>query len=237
MAGAAIFFWAWDGFMRTAIMAGEIKDPRRTIPFSILGGIAIAAVVYYAVAATTLGVLGAQEMAKDDVPLFKAAVHAIGPSGGWLILAAAWTASISELVSDLLSVSRVALAMGEAHELPKWLGELHPRFKVPRHAVLAIGVFVFAVVLVFDLRQVLPLASFYLLVWFAITHYAALQLSKEHRLFPRFFSWFGLAGCFVLLFAIPPFALIIGAATLALVAGARFVTQRFAIGAGRGARH
>jgi APA family basic amino acid/polyamine antiporter len=36
MAGAAIFFWAWDGFMRTAIMAGEIKDPRRTIPFSIL---------------------------------------------------------------------------------------------------------------------------------------------------------------------------------------------------------
>ncbi len=139
MAGAAIFFWAWDGFMRTAIMAGEIKDPRRTIPFSILGGIAIAAVVYYAVAAATLGVLGAQEMAKDDVPLFKAAVQAIGPSGGWVILAAAWTASVSELVSDLLSVSRVALAMGEARELPKWFGEVHPRFKVPRHAVLAIG--------------------------------------------------------------------------------------------------
>src|SRR5712692_9140887 len=54
MAGAAIFFWAWDGFMRTAIMAGEMKDPRRTIPFSIAGGIAIAAVVYYAVATTAL---------------------------------------------------------------------------------------------------------------------------------------------------------------------------------------
>jgi APA family basic amino acid/polyamine antiporter len=83
MTGAAIFFWAWDGFMRTAIMAGEIKDPRRTIPFSILGGIAIAAAVYYAVGATTLGVLGAQEIAKDDVPLFNAAVQAIGPWGGW----------------------------------------------------------------------------------------------------------------------------------------------------------
>jgi basic amino acid/polyamine antiporter, APA family len=54
MAGAAIFFWAWDGFMRTAIMAGEMKDPRRTIPFSIAGGIAIAAVVFFAVAATFL---------------------------------------------------------------------------------------------------------------------------------------------------------------------------------------
>src|SRR3989442_166132 len=226
MTGAAIFFWAWDAFMRTAIMASEMKDPRRTIPFSILGGIAIAAVVFYAVAATTLGVLGAQEIAKDDVPLFKAAVQAIGPSGGWLILAAAWAASLSELVSDLLSVSRVALAMGEAHELPRWFGEVHPRFKVPRHAVLAIGVFVFAVVLVFDLRQVLPLASFYLLVWFAITHYSALQLTKEQRLFSRFFSWFGLAGCFVLLFFIPPFALIIGVVALVVALGARFIVRR-----------
>jgi len=47
MAGAAIFFWAWEGFMRTAIMAGEMKDPRRTIPFSIAGGTAIAAVVFF----------------------------------------------------------------------------------------------------------------------------------------------------------------------------------------------
>ncbi len=226
MTGAAIFFWAWDGFMRTAIMAGDIGEPRRTIPFSILGGIAIAAAVYYAVAATTLGVLGAGNMAKDDVPLFKAAVQAIGAWGGWMILVAAWLASISELVSDLLSVSRVALAMGEAHELPKWFGEVHPRFKVPRHAVLAIGLFVVAVVLVFDLRQVLPLASFYLLVWFAVTHYSALQLKKEQRLFSRFFSWFGLAGCFALLFFIPPFALIIGTGTLTLAAGVRFIVRR-----------
>ncbi len=226
MAGAAIFFWAWDGFMRTAIMAGEIRDPRRTIPFAIVGGIVIAAVVFYAVATATLGVLGAQEMAKDDVPLFKVAVQAIGWWGGWLVLTAAWLASINELVGDLLSVSRVALAMGEAHELPKWLGEVHPRFKVPRHAVLAIGLSVCALVLVFDLRQILPLASLYLLVWFAITHYAALQLKKEQRLTSRFFSWFGLAGCFVLLFFIPPSALTIGAVTVAVAFGARFTVRR-----------
>src|SRR5205823_12409939 len=106
------------------------------------------------------------------------------------------------IVADLLSVSRVAFAMGEEHELPRWFGRLHRRFQVPRNAVLAIGVFVFAVVLVFDLREVLPLASFYLLVWFAITHFSALHLTKEQRLTSRFFSWFGLAGCFVLLFFI-----------------------------------
>src|SRR5437762_2827876 len=84
MVGAAIFFWAWDGFMRTAIMAGEIKDPRRTISIAIIGGIAVAAVVFLVVAATTLGVLGPESMGRDDVPLFRAATQAVGTWGGWV---------------------------------------------------------------------------------------------------------------------------------------------------------
>jgi APA family basic amino acid/polyamine antiporter len=219
--------------MRTAIMAGEMKDPRRTIPFSIAGGIAIAAVVFFAVAAVTLGVLGGQETGRDDVPLFRAATRAVGAWGGWVVLAAAWLASINELVSDLLSVSRVGLAMGEAHELPKWLGQVHPRFQVPRHAVLAIGLVTFAVVLIFDVRQILPLASFYLLVWFAITHYSALHLSSRQRLASPFFSWFGLVGCAVLLFFIPPLLLVIGAITLAVAFGARFILRQRRVGSVR----
>ena len=226
MSGAAIFFWAWDGFMRTAIMAGEMKDPRRTIPFSIAGGIAIAAVVFYAVAIVALGVLGAEKMGKDDVPLFRAATAATGSRGGWLILAAAWLASINELISDLLSVSRVGLAMGEARELPRWVGKQHPRFHVPRHAVIAIASVTFVIVLIFDLREILPLASFYLLVWFAITHQSALQLSRKQRLASPFFSWFGLVGCFALLIFIPPALLGVGTVSLGLAFGARFLVRR-----------
>ncbi len=82
--------------------------------------------------------------------------------------------------------------------------------------------------LVFDLRQILPLASAYLLVWFDITHYSALQVSAEQRLTSQFFSWFGLVGCFVLLLLfIPPLLLAIGAMTLALVFGARSVVRRW----------
>jgi len=78
LAGAAIFFWSWDGFMRTAIMASEIKDPRRTIPFAIVGGIGFAAIVFLAVGAATLAVLGPGAMAGNDVPIFTAGQRAIG---------------------------------------------------------------------------------------------------------------------------------------------------------------
>src|SRR5207245_7902149 len=69
VAGAAIFFWTWDGFMRTAIMAGEIKNQRRTIPVAIVGGIVVASVVFIAIASLSLGVLVSLLMLLDYLKL------------------------------------------------------------------------------------------------------------------------------------------------------------------------
>src|SRR5439155_6090472 len=100
LAGAAIFFWSWDGFMRMAIMASEVKEPRRTIPIAVVGGIVIAAVVFVAVAGTVLGVLGTDGMKSgdkaNDTPLLSAGVMAIGHWGLLLMLAAAWLECVTE---------------------------------------------------------------------------------------------------------------------------------------------
>src|SRR5206468_201705 len=88
LSGAAIFFWTWDGFQRTAIMANEIGRPRTTIPIAIVGGISIAAAIYLIVTGTTLGVLGAEAMAATDAPVLRGAT-AVFAAGGWLILASA----------------------------------------------------------------------------------------------------------------------------------------------------
>src|SRR5439155_1498643 len=103
LAGAAIFFWSWDGFMRTAIMASEIKDPRRTIPLSIVGGVAIAAAVFLPVAAITLGVLGADELGRDDTPLLSAAKGATD----WLF----WPVLAAAVVAALLTAAAALAAL------------------------------------------------------------------------------------------------------------------------------
>ncbi len=96
------------------------------------------------------------------------------------------------------------------------------RFKVPRHAVLAIGLVVFALVLVFDLRQILPLASLYLLAWSAI-----LLLGPETEagttLDPSLLLMVRPGGLLHSTLLIPPSALIIGALTLAGAFGAQFI--------------
>src|SRR5881394_1730096 len=88
LAGAAVFFWSWDGFLRMAIMASEVKEPRRTIPFAIVGGIAFSAVVFLIVPAVALGFLGADAMRgggpQNDTPLLAAGAKAIGRWGLWV---------------------------------------------------------------------------------------------------------------------------------------------------------
>src|SRR5438552_15575293 len=159
LAGAAIFLWSWDGFMRVAIMASEVKEPRRTIPFAAVGGIVFAAVVFLVVPAAALGVLGAEGMrggeSPSDTPLLTAAARAIGRWGTWVVLAAAWLDTLTEAHGDLLTAARVALAMGKERELPGWLGAVHGRFRSPHHAVSALGVVCAALALLANLRQVL----------------------------------------------------------------------------------
>ena len=228
LAGAAIFVWSWDGFMRMAIMASEVKEPQRNIPFAIVGGIAISAVVFIAVAGVTLGVLGASEMRgpTTDAPLLVAGARTMGRWGLWVVLATAWLDTLTEAWGDLLTVTRVALAMGKGHELPAWLGVVHSRYRSPHHAVIALGLVCIALALFLDLRPVLAVANFFTLVWYGIVASNALMLPKGQRLVWPVVSWFALAGCVALLGSLPAWALATGGAALALLTGVRWVAHR-----------
>ena len=223
LSGAAVFFWTWDGFQRTAIMANEIKDPRNSIPLAIVGGIAIAAIIYLLVAGVTLGVLGPDAMGQSDTPIISAAVTAIAGWGGWMILASAWMAGFSETLGDLLSTSRVGHSMGHAHELPHWLAALHKRFQSP-HRVLALLAVVSVVLVIFvPLRQLLPVASACTLIWYAATNFAALKLERHQRFASPVVSWLGIAACVGIFFSLPLWSIAASAGMLGLLAGVRWL--------------
>ena len=225
LAGAAIFFWSWDGFMRAAIMASEVKDPRRAIPFGIVGGVAIAAVVFLTVGAITLGVLGANAVGAEDTPLLAAGKKA-ADWAFWVVLAAAIVATLVDMLGVLLTGSRVVLAMAKAHEVPEWFTRVHERLGTPVRSVVALGIASAALVLVFDLRPLIEVASAFMLVWYLVTHYAALALPKEKRITSLPFSWYGIVGCVGLLVALPPPALAVAGAAFVALLGARWAIRR-----------
>ncbi len=224
--GAAIFFWTWDGFQRTAIMADAIKEPRTTIPLAVVGGITIAAAVYLIVAGTTLGVLGAGAMGRTDTPIFRSAVTAIGAWAGWMILMSSTMTAFSEMLGDLLSTSKVGHAMGKAGELPRWLDAVHRRFGSPHHALAVLTIIGLALVNFFPMRMLMPAASACTLVWYAATNFAALELRPAQRFAWAGVSWLGIAACVGLFFSLPRWSIAGTVGSLALLAGIRRLLKR-----------
>ena len=163
----------------------------------------------------------------SDTPLVTAAMRAIGRWGVWIVLATAWLDTLTEAAGDLMVVSRVALAMGKEHELPTWLGALHPRFRSPHNAVIALGLVCAALALFLNLRPVLEAANVFTLVWYSVVHFDALMLPKEKRMVWPVVSWLGLAGCLALFAALPVWALATGGGTLALLVAIRWLVNPY----------
>ncbi len=225
LAGAAVFFWTWGGFQRTAIMANEIREPRTTIPFAIVGGIAIVAIIFIVVAGVTLGVLGVEAMGRNDIPLFDGAVKVIGAWGGTMILALATLSFFGEMVGDLLATARVEHAMGGVHELPHGLAATN-RFRSPHWALLTLTLVGVALVYLVPLRELMPVASAGTLVWYAATNFAALKLNKKQRFASPVIAWLGIAACLGLFFSLPLWSVAATAGFLTFLAAIRWLLLR-----------
>jgi APA family basic amino acid/polyamine antiporter len=73
------------------------------------------------------------------------------------------------------------------------------------------------------LRPLIETAGSFMLAWYFITHYSALQLPKAKRLTSPFFSWYGIVGCIGLVIAMPHAAVLAAGGALAGVTAGRFV--------------
>ncbi|MDN2495299.1 APC family permease, partial [Nocardia nova] len=135
-------------------------------------------------------------------------------------------AALGSLLALILGVSRTTFAMARDRHLPPQLAAVHPRFDVPHHAEIAVGVVVIVLVATLDVRGAIGFSSFGVLVYYAIANAAAWTLTSEEGRPPRILPVLGSLGCVVLAFALPLTSVLSGAAVLALGAIAYGVRHR-----------
>src|SRR6266542_2276832 len=167
---AGLIFFAFAGYARIATLGEEVRDPRRTIPRAIPLALGITVAVYAAVAASVLLVLGPETLAASVTPL-ENAVRSVGAD--WavpLVDVGAAVASLGALLALIAGVGRTTLAMAREGDLPRWLSSVHPRYRVPDHAELAIAAAVTVLVLTTDLRGAIAFSSFGVLTYYAIAN-------------------------------------------------------------------
>ena len=123
--------------IESAVEIGEeVRDPARTVPRGIAIAIVLTAVVYFAVALTTLALLGPEQLAASAAPLLDAARIPLGYWALPLIVGAAAVSIIKTMNATAMVFSRSVFAMGRSGALPLALGRIHPRYGTPHVAVL-----------------------------------------------------------------------------------------------------
>ncbi len=137
-------FIALQGFDLIAAVAGEVRDPGRTIPRAMLLSLLTALVVYlpFLFVIATVGVEPGRSIAgmSVDNPGTMVAVaveNFMGPVGFWLVVLAAILSMLSALYANLFAASRIALAMARDRTLPSQLGRIRQARGTPTMAVLA----------------------------------------------------------------------------------------------------
>ncbi len=125
------------GIESAAEIGEEVQNAERTIPRGIALAILLTSVVYIAISATALGLIGPARLAASKAPLLEAARVSMGALAAPVILSAAVVSILKTLNATTLVFSRAIFAMGRSGALPTMYGRIHPRFGTPHVALAA----------------------------------------------------------------------------------------------------
>ncbi|HEY5934507.1 MAG TPA: amino acid permease [Kofleriaceae bacterium] len=200
IAAMGVTFISLQGFEMVSAIAGEVKDPQKTIPRSVFLSLGISFAIYMpllilvATAGTESGQTITQLAAKDaDTVVAAAARRFLGEPGYWAVIAAIALATLSALQANLLTASRVAHSMARDHTLPSVLEREHPTRGTPIMSIYATALATVAIMFMLpDLSSAGAAASLIFLLAFALTHFTAYLARKRAQVTPGGYAtpWF-----------------------------------------------
>jgi amino acid transporter len=171
-----------SGFEYATVPAGEVKDPRRTVPLALLGSLAFAAVLY---AMLQLGALAAfSDLATHAAPLPDLGARLFGTGFGRLVYGASWVSMLGFCSGVALVAPRYFFAMAEDGYLPARLLEIS-RFRTPGGAILVSTALTCALAVLLGYASLVDVANVVILSGYAVTALSALVLRLRMPAAPR----------------------------------------------------
>jgi APA family basic amino acid/polyamine antiporter len=226
----ALMFVAYTGYGRIATLGEEVRAPERTIPRAIIVTLVVTMLLYSAVALVAVGNVGAETFAAltedTSAPLQIIAAGYGLPGAGLVLTIGAMTAMLGVLLNLILGLSRVLLAMGRRRDMPVAVARISKGGRTPEIAVVSVGILIAALVLIGDIRTTWSFSAFTVLIYYAITNLAALQLPADKRRYPRIIPSVGLLACLFLAFWVEPSIWIAGSVLIAVGIGWRLLVRR-----------
>lgn len=183
--GAAILatLWAYDGWINVGNMAGELKNPKKDLPKSIILGLAVIIVVYILINIAIINIIPVRDVIASTKPASDASIILFGNSGAALIAGGIMVSILGALNGYLMTGVRVPFAMAQDNLFPfaKFFGKVNDKFETPVNAFAFEVILASLYVLSGSFDTLTNLAVFTMWIFFIMCVAGIFILRKSHK--------------------------------------------------------
>ena len=180
--GTALLLATYDyaGYNTTAYLAGELRDPGRVLPRSILYSVLIMMVLYLTMNIGILGVVPWLELVQSKSVGSLVMERAWGPAAADILTALIIITGFASVFAGLLGGSRVPYHAAKDGVFLPWFGRLHPRLRFPHVALLTMG-FLTAAGTFFELGDLINLLTAVMVLVQSLGQVVALTVLRRRQ--------------------------------------------------------
>jgi APA family basic amino acid/polyamine antiporter len=137
IAGATVnAFFSFGGWWEAGKLAGEVREPKRTLPLAFTVGVLLVTAVYLLVSFAFLSVVPLEHIVSNTAFVAQFGQALFGSAGGKILSACVLLSVAGGLMAFTMAAPRVYYAMAKDGAFFSVFGRLHPRFGTPANAVL-----------------------------------------------------------------------------------------------------
>ena len=172
-------FFAFGGWWEISKLAGDARDPARTVPRALALGVALVTVVYILTSLVFMYLVPLERVTSGETFAAQAGEALFGAAGGRIFAGIVIIAVLGSLMALLMALPRVYYAMARDGVFFRGVGELHPRFGTPVRAIALQAALASILVLLGTFEQIVSYFIFITVLFLGLTVAALFVLRRR----------------------------------------------------------
>ena len=178
--GVAFLYISYAGVTKIAAVAGEIKNPEKNLPRTMIFSLFLITVIYVLVALVLVGNVEASVLSTDIKPIHTLFQSIGGNTLGYVAGAVGVITLLSMANSGVLASSRFPFAMGKDRLMPGFLGSVSSKFMTPVSAIITTSTLIALAILFLDVVKIAKLASAFKVLMFIFNELSVIVLRETN---------------------------------------------------------
>ncbi len=181
VAALMLIIFSHTGWERIGYSAGEMKNPRRVIPLSLMTGIGLVILLYALTNLTYHRILGMEGIRESTIVASDVLTVLIGPVGAALIAILVIISASGSINGTMMTATRAYYAMARDGLFFKWLDHVHPRFRTPSRAIVVHCLWAGAILIIRGTFETIATGLvFTILIFYGLSTLALFKMRRDH---------------------------------------------------------